>query len=133
MAGDNPIDAAMEKLQGEIETLRARVRVGFPLWLRPLLHRGVIGLALGRTVYLDARVAAAGKERVEALLRHELQHVRQVARLGLIRFLILYLRSYLRLRGSGLGHHEAYRGIEFEQEAFEAERAGSSQTATSSL
>ena len=133
MGEDNPFDPAIEKLQGEIRTLRARVRVGFPIWLRPFLHRGVIGLALGRTVYLDSRVAAAGKERIEALLRHELQHVRQVARLGLIRFLVLYLRSYLRLRSSGLGHHEAYRRIEFEQEAFEAERAGSSQTSTSSL
>jgi hypothetical protein len=53
----------------------------------------------------------------EQLLRHELEHVRQWRRLGVPRFLSLYLGSYLRWRVRGYGHWGAYRRIPLEVEA----------------
>jgi hypothetical protein len=41
--------------------------------------------------------------------------------LGLARFLWRYIAEYLRNRRRGMAHHEAYRAISFEAEAFAAE------------
>jgi hypothetical protein len=101
---------------------RALLRVGFPFWLRPFLLRGVVGITLGKRIYLAPAMLSRRPEELEALLRHEIAHVRQVARLGLIRFLVLYARDYLRLRRSGLSPHQAYASIPFEVEAASAER-----------
>ncbi len=53
----------------------------------------------------------------EALMAHELVHVRQFNELGWARFLIRYVRSYLRGRLSGYGHMASYRRIPLEVEA----------------
>lgn len=53
----------------------------------------------------------------DELMAHELVHVRQYNELGRVRFLIRYVRSYLRLRLSGYGHMAAYRRIPLEVEA----------------
>ena len=105
-----------------IMALGGRVRVGYPLWLRPLLRRGIVAITLGRTVYVSRALALGGGDLLERTLRHELAHVRQVARLGTIRFLIAYLKEYRQLRRQGLGPHEAYHAIGFEREARLAER-----------
>lgn len=102
-----------------IATARARVRAGFPWWLRPFVARGVVGITLGRRVYLAAGVAM---DRMEELIRHELAHVRQVNELGLIRFHARYLAEYVRHRRAGLSSAEAYSEISFEREARAAER-----------
>ena len=51
------------------------------------------------------------------LMSHELVHVRQFAELGAARFLVRYVRSYLRSRLAGYGHMAAYRRIPLEVEA----------------
>lgn len=103
-------------LQQSVDESRAIVRFGFPWWLRPFLMRGVAGITLGRRIYLDSGVAGMGR-----LLRHELVHVRQIERLGVVRFYSTYVREYLRNRRSGSSPSEAYRRISLEIEAFAAE------------
>lgn len=101
--------------------LRARVRAGYPAWLRPFLARDVIAITLGRTIYVSPRMLERPPVALERLLRHELAHVAQVNRLGLPVFLVRYVyefgRNLWRLRSAG----EAYRQISFEREASAAE------------
>ena len=85
-----------------------RARVIPVRWL-PL---GVAAMTL-RHVILVRR----GHEGDEALLRHEMVHVRQWEELGVPRFLWRYLSSYLRGRLDGLSHHDAYSAIPLEVEA----------------
>ncbi|MDP9190571.1 MAG: DUF4157 domain-containing protein [Acidobacteriota bacterium] len=98
---------------------RARVRVGYPWWLRPWLMRDVIAITLGRRIYVSPRAATAS---IERLLRHELAHVRQINRLGLLvfywRYVIEFVRHFRHVRSIG----RAYAMISFEQEAVAAER-----------
>jgi hypothetical protein len=94
----------------------AIVRVGYPRWLRPFLHRRVIAITLGRRIYI------AEGQLTDALLRHELVHVRQAGELGFLRFLWRYLVEYVRNRRRGMTHDDAYRAIPFEIEAFAAEK-----------
>ena len=95
-----------------------RVRVGYPRWL--LLPRNVAALTLGRRIWIARELPAA---ELETLLRHELVHVRQMERLGVLPFLARYLGEYARNRFRRMGHDAAYRAISFEREAFAAERA----------
>jgi hypothetical protein len=53
----------------------------------------------------------------DELLRHELVHVGQWRRLGLVGFLRQYVGAYLRWRLHGYGHWAAYRRIPLEVEA----------------
>ena len=96
-------------------TSPAIVRIGYPWWLRPFVHRNVAAITLGRRIYI-------AEESSEAILRHELAHVRQAGELGLARFLWRYIAEYLRNRRRGMTHDEAYRAISFEAEAFAAEK-----------
>lgn len=108
-------------LQTAIADARARVRFDYPRWLRPLLARDVVGITLGRRIYLSPRVLNRPQAEVERLVRHELAHVRQVARLGLILFLWRYATEWIRNRREGMSSAEAYRNISFEIEAAAAE------------
>ena len=56
------------------------------------------------------------------LRRHEMVHVEQYQKDGVLRFLYLYLKSYCRLRIQGKAHHIAYRSIPYEEEAYAKER-----------
>jgi hypothetical protein len=96
----------------------ARVSRSFPWWLRPFLQRGVVAITLGRRIYVSAKVTG---DELQRLLRHELAHVRQINRLGLVRFYWRSAREYVALRRSGLSSFEAYRRISFEEEASSAE------------
>ena len=107
-------------IERAIADVRARVRFRYPWWLRPFLLRGVAGITLGRRIYLDATVA---DENIERFLRHELAHVRQINRVGLVRFYWRYLVEYFQLRRRGLSPAEAYRNISFEMEAAAAEES----------
>jgi hypothetical protein len=91
------------------------VRIGYPWWLRPFLHRRTIAISFGRRIYVAAGYAT------DALLRHELVHVRQATELGTIRFVCRYVAEYVRNRRRGMPHDAAYRAISFEAEAFAAE------------
>ena len=95
----------------------AVVRVGYPWWLRPFVFRDVLAITLGRRIWIAEGHAS------ERLIRHEMTHIRQAARLGLMRFWWRYLAEYVRHRRSGLQPSEAYRRISFEVEAFAAEEA----------
>jgi hypothetical protein len=121
MGGDYRFSAAIEKAIGDAE---ARVVVGYPWWLRFWLARDVIAITLGRTIYLAAKATTRNDAYLSRLLRHELVHVRQVRRLGLLRFLWRYTSEFLghlwRVRNAA----RAYRLISFEVEAWaEEERA----------
>ena len=110
-----------EELRAALEASDARVHFDFPRWLRPLLFRGVAAITLGRRIYLTPRMREQPLAEIEALLRHELVHVRQAARLGVAVFLCRYGAEYIRLRLLGRSGPQAYREISFEREAFEAE------------
>ena len=81
---------------------------------------GVLAVdTLGRRVYVAAGIA---QTEIETLLRHELTHVQQIARVGLFRFYWRYAAEYIALRRRGVPSAEAYRRISFEVEAFAAEK-----------
>lgn len=76
------------------------------------LPLGVAAMTLGRIILI--RRDHRGDE---ALLRHEMVHVRQWHALGVARFLWRYLSSYLAGRLRGLSHQDAYQAIPLEVEA----------------
>lgn len=106
-------------LQKAITDAGAVVRIGYPWWLWPLVHRDTVAITLGRRIYVAAQQESDAFER---LLRHELEHVRQAGERGLGVFAWEYIAEYLRNRRRGLDHEAAYRAISFEVEAFAAER-----------
>ena len=106
------------ELEQAIASSRAKVRFSFPWWLRPFLMRGVVAITLGRRVYVAANVA---EQTAARFVRHELAHVRQINRLGLIRFYWRYLSEYIANRRKGMPPSAAYRNISFEIEALAAE------------
>lgn len=108
-----------DELKTAIGATGARLRFRYPWWLRPFLARGVVAITLGRRIYVARELASA---ELEKLLRHELVHVRQVQRLGLVRFYVLYVVEFFRNLRAGMNASEAYRRISFEVEAFEAEK-----------
>jgi hypothetical protein len=112
-----------EELLDAVSDARARIHFRYPWWLRPLVHRGVVGITLGRRIYLAPAVATHSSAEIARLLRHELVHVQQVNRLGLPRFLWQYIREYVRHRRSGLSSAAAYESLSFEREARAAEDA----------
>ncbi len=69
-------------------------------------------ITLGNVICVRQKYAGS-----DALMAHELVHVRQFNELGWARFLVRYVRSYLRGRLSGYGHMAAYRRIPLEVEA----------------
>lgn len=78
------------------------------------------------TLYPLILFAGSQNQVSEKLYRHELEHIYQVKRLGIVRFYFSYLQSYLKLRWNGKGHQLAYWEIPFEVEA----RASESQQLT---
>ena len=104
-----------EELQRAVEDAGAIVRYRFPWWLRLVVLRGVAGITLGRRIYLIEGADIARS------LRHELVHVRQIGRYGVIPFYWRWLCEYIGNRRRGMSSHEAYRRISFEAEAFAEE------------
>lgn len=114
-------DYLPESIRKALAEARARVRLGYPWWLRPWLGRGVIAITLGRRIYLGRAVAERSQAYVERLMRHELAHVRQVNRHGVVLFLIRYVSEFLRLLWRYRSFNDAYSNISFEVEARAAE------------
>ena len=73
---------------------------------------GAAAITLGRVVSVRRRFAGDVR-----LLEHELVHVGQWRRLGVVGFLRRYVGAYLRWRLRGYGHWAAYRRIPLEVEA----------------
>ncbi|MGA7613913.1 MAG: DUF4157 domain-containing protein [Thermoanaerobaculia bacterium] len=111
-----------EVLLRSIRDLGAIVHPGYPWWLSPLLRRGVLAITLGRRIYLSGEAVSLLRAGSTEILRHELVHVEQARRLGLIRFLVRYLFEYVRNRLRRLPPAAAYAAISFEVEAAMAER-----------
>jgi hypothetical protein len=109
-------------LADAVNSAKARVSVGYPWWLRPWLAHDVIAITLGRRIYLSAKTAAMKEASLERLLRHELAHVRQVERLGLIIFLWRYVTEFIGHLRKERSFQRAYSLISFEIEAVEAEQ-----------
>lgn len=83
---------------------------------------GASGVALGRRLFLSREGARRLDRRGASgigLAAHEVAHVLQYRRHGLLGMLARYLWDYLRGRRAWIGHHAAYRGIGFEREAWE--------------
>jgi hypothetical protein len=100
----------------------AKLRVGYPWWLRPWLARNVVAITLGRRVYILPEFLRKPPADVTRLIRHELAHVRQVQRYGLIGFLVRYVAEFFRHWRKERSLDAAYRRISFEIEAHEAEK-----------
>lgn len=81
-----------------------------------LLKTGAV--TLRKTIYYKK-----SKEDVpEWLRRHELVHIKQYAKYGVVGFLSIYSYHYLKGRINGKSHWGAYLDIPFEVEARKAER-----------
>ncbi|HEU4887378.1 MAG TPA: DUF4157 domain-containing protein [Thermoanaerobaculia bacterium] len=105
-------------MEDAIADTRAKVCMSYPWWLRPWLMRDVVGITLGRRIYLNGKAAPATLER---LLRHELVHVRQINRLGLFVFYWRYVSEFARHFWHVRSIGRAYALISFEREACAAE------------
>jgi hypothetical protein len=90
------------------------------VWVGGPVPPGSAAITLGRVVIVRRRAASN-----ERLLRHELVHVEQWRRLGVVGFLLRYIGAYLRWRACGFGHGAAYRRIPLEVEAEWTARTGS--------
>lgn len=101
-----------DELHAAVAETRAIVHFRFPWWLRVVLLPGVAGITLGRRIYLGDGVD------IGRSLRHELVHVRQIARVGLFAFYWRWISEYVANRRQGMSADEAYRRISFEEEAF---------------
>lgn len=114
------VDAIADVLVNAIVDARAKVRHGYPWWLKPWLMGDVVAITLGRRIYLSAGVKHSS---IERLLRHELAHVCQINRHGLLGFYCRYLAEFARHFFKVRSINRAYAMISFEQEAAAAERA----------
>jgi hypothetical protein len=92
--------------------VRIERRDGWWLWVGGPVPRGASAITLGRLVSVRRGRAAS-----ERLIRHELVHVEQYRRLGVVGFLCRYLAAYARWRLRGYGHRGAYRRIPLEASA----------------
>jgi hypothetical protein len=108
-----------ESLTSVVQDLRAKVRFGYPWWLRPLLMKDVIGITLGRRIYVRSNL---GQLSMERLLRHELAHIRQINRHGLLGFYARYVAEFARHFARVRSLSRAYSLISFEIEAVAAEK-----------
>ncbi|MCU1353091.1 MAG: hypothetical protein JWM05_2300 [Acidimicrobiales bacterium] len=93
-------------------------RDGWWLWSGGPVAPGAAATTIGSLVLV--RRSAADDP---LLIAHELEHVAQWRRHGVLGFLVRYLRPYLAGRLRGYSHWSAYRRIPFEIEAeWEARR-----------
>ena len=86
-------------------------REGYRLWIGGPVPKGSDGITLGSLV-----IVREGKDSAY-LLRHELVHVRQWRRYGVVGFGVRYVGSYLLWRLRRKGHKGAYLRIPMEIEA----------------
>ena len=90
---------------------RIERRDGYRLWEGGPVPRGADGITIGALV-----IVRRGKA-TPYLLRHELVHVRQWKRFGVLGFAVRYLGPYALWRLRGKDHRSAYLRIPLEIEA----------------
>ncbi|MGH8958684.1 MAG: hypothetical protein ACRDVK_08410 [Acidimicrobiia bacterium] len=114
LAGIDP--AEISRLSGLVDIDEVPVRRA-PRWMTKAWRGEVGAMTLPWGIFVRGDFLAGDRSALAQLIKHELIHVRQWQELGPRRFLVRYLTEYLRLRGSGLGHQQAYEQISFEREA----------------
>ena len=92
--------------------LKLERRDGFWLLIGGPVPPGAAAITIGPVISMRERAVSNPK-----LLRHELVHVEQWRRFGIVGFLVRYLGAYLGWRVRGHAHWDAYRRIPFEIEA----------------
>jgi hypothetical protein len=112
-----------DDLQEKVAATGARLRAGYPFWLRPFLSRQIVAITLGRRIYILPSYLERPQVEVARLIRHELAHVAQVQRHGLLRFLAMYVAEFARHLRRERSFDAAYHRISFEVEARQAEEA----------
>ena len=95
------------------------LRIKYRRWIfrLPLLRR-YDGMVLGRTILCEH----GDGEIPSSLLHHELIHLEQIERYGVVPFYLIYFPDYLANLWHFRNHDTAYRNIPFEKEAYERER-----------
>jgi len=91
-------------------------------WFRALWGRGIVAVAMPWGIYfappmMDRYERRNELPRLGRLLVHELTHIEQLRREGVVRHTAQYLADYVRGRVRRLSHWESYRSIRFEVEA----------------
>ena len=56
------------------------------------------------------------------LMNHEMIHVMQIKKHGLMTFYFSYLKQYIKFRIKGLNHQNSYHSISFEIEAYKNQK-----------
>ncbi|MEZ4871258.1 MAG: hypothetical protein R2827_03225 [Bdellovibrionales bacterium] len=92
-----------------------KIRVRFYHWYPKLIGVGAI------TLYPYILVSTERFQTPDCLLRHELEHVYQVRKLGWFKFYFLYLKDYIVGLFKYRNHNLAYLNISFEIEARKSE------------
>jgi hypothetical protein len=113
-----------DRLAAELPSVDpSRVPVfGAARWFRLFWAKRISAVAMPWGIYLHPRHLARPLADLGPLIVHELTHIAQWRRLGLIGWLRSYLGDYVRGRRSGLSSHQAYRAIRLEVEARETSR-----------
>jgi len=90
-----------------------------PRLLHAVLGSRIAAITLGSRIYVErGRFEGIMQGEEPETLAHELIHVDQWRRDGLVIFSVTYARDYLRLRILGLSHTAAYRHIGYEWAAY---------------
>jgi len=93
-----------------------------PRWFRALWVKGIVAVAMPWAIYFTPAMLDRYEKRFELpqlarLLVHELTHIEQLRRMGVMRHVAQYLADYVRGRLRRVGHWDAYRGVRLEVEA----------------
>lgn len=110
--------AACQEELGDLQPGRVPVRVA-PRWLPRIRSGEFAAITLPWAVYVSPGLLERSPEEVAGVLTHELVHVAQWRRDGLVRFALGYVGQYLGNRRRGMDRHTAYLEIPHEREARE--------------
>ena len=114
LGGADPAELGNRLGLGDIDRVAIRIA---PKWMVRVWRGDIAAMTLPWAIYVRREVLGGDSLRLARLVSHELVHVCQWQRLGVIRFLRLYLSDYLDGRRKGLSHNEAYLAIALEVEA----------------
>lgn len=79
-------------------------------WLPKMLK--VNAITLWPFIFFGAKSPGA------KLIVHEMKHIHQIGKVGVVRFYVSYLLFYVAYRVQGKDHDSAYRYIPYEKEAY---------------
>ena len=104
-----------------VDTGRIQIREA-PRWFIRFWATGIVAVAMPWGIYftpamMDRYESGAEPERLGRLLVHELTHMEQVKRNGVIRHAVTYAFDYLKGRLARKSHWESYVAIRHEVEA----------------